>query len=182
MRRTLPARNSLGTAPRIRAWVILIMLNLTAILLVVVFAGIVYHRLVFDLFSPPVYSIFVRPGEMWHHAEFTISPSYGFDVAIDGRSVLFNYSFRSSSNTIEAKLQQDEALDRWCATAAPGKIGMTVGQVIASQWGRPDDRHTTTTASHRREQWVYNLGALCKPTQRQSYLYFDDGVLTTIQD
>jgi hypothetical protein len=59
---------------------------------------------------------------------------------------------------------------------------MTVFQVIASQWGRPDDRHTTTTASHRHEQWVYNLGALCKPTQRQSYLYFDDGVLTTIQD
>ena len=59
---------------------------------------------------------------------------------------------------------------------------MTVDQVIASQWVRPDDRHATTTASHRREQWVYNIGALCKPTQHQSYLYFDDGVPTAIQD
>jgi hypothetical protein len=102
-------------------------------------------------------------------------------MTFDGWSI-FDYSFRNPSSTIEPKFQQDEALDRWCATAVPVKIGMTLDQVVASQWGRPDDRHTTTTDPHRHEQWVYNLGALCKPTQHQSYLYFDDGVLTAIQD
>ena len=59
---------------------------------------------------------------------------------------------------------------------------MTTDQVIASQWGYPNDRHTTTTAAHQRVQWVYDIGPLCSPTLDQSYLYFDDGILTAIQD
>jgi len=92
MSRTFRAQGSLGTAPMIRVWAILIMLNLIAIILLVVFAAIVYHRLAFDRISPPVYSIWVRPGETWRRAEFTISPSYGVEVAIDGGSI-FNYRF-----------------------------------------------------------------------------------------
>ena len=56
MRRTLPVRGSLGIAPMIRAWVILTMVNLVAILLLAVFAAVVYDRIAIDLFSPPVYS------------------------------------------------------------------------------------------------------------------------------
>jgi hypothetical protein len=51
-------------------------------------------------------------------------------------------------------------------------IGMNKEQAIAS-WGKPDDINTTITAYGRHEQWCYDGG---------SYLYFDKGVLTTIQN
>jgi len=50
-------------------------------------------------------------------------------------------------------------------------IGMTAMQCLQS-WGRPDDINRTITANGRHEQWVYG----------SKYLYFDDGVLTTIQN
>jgi hypothetical protein len=67
-----------------RAWFILAISNLVAILLLAVLAAIVYHRIAMDTFSPPVYSIWVKPGEIWHHVEFVISPTHGFDMTISG--------------------------------------------------------------------------------------------------
>lgn len=56
----------------------------------------------------------------------------------------------------------------------PPRIGMTKAQVInQTSWGRAYDVHRTTTASGTREQWVYG---------NRRYLYFDNGVLTAIQD
>jgi hypothetical protein len=52
------------------------------------------------------------------------------------------------------------------------RIGMTAAQAQAS-WGKPSDIHRTTTGSSVHEQWVYNMS---------SYLYFDDGILTAIQN
>jgi len=55
------------------------------------------------------------------------------------------------------------------------RIGMTKQEVYESSWGRPDKVNTTTTARAVREQWVYrNRGS--------GYLYFEDGVLTSIQN
>ena len=51
-------------------------------------------------------------------------------------------------------------------------IGMTQREVLLSNWGRPRLVNRTTTALGTREQWVYGGG----------YLYFDNGVLTTIQN
>jgi hypothetical protein len=51
-------------------------------------------------------------------------------------------------------------------------IGYSPGQVRASSWGAPQKVNLTTTANHVREQWVYPGG----------HLYFDDGVLTAIQN
>jgi hypothetical protein len=51
-------------------------------------------------------------------------------------------------------------------------IGMTRDDVLASSWGKPRKINTTTTAYAVREQWVYDGG----------YLYFRDGVLTSIQN
>ena len=51
-------------------------------------------------------------------------------------------------------------------------IGMTEDEVIASSWGRPSSRNTTTTIDGIREQWVY----------RRGYLYFENGILTAIQE
>jgi hypothetical protein len=51
-------------------------------------------------------------------------------------------------------------------------IGMTKDQAIAA-WGRPNDINKTITAVVTSEQWVYG---------QRSYLYFDNGVLTAIQN
>jgi len=61
-----------------------------------------------------------------------------------------------------------------CEIIAEGKvrIGMTKEQAIAS-WGNPDDINKTTSSFGTHEQWVYGLS---------SYLYFEDGILTTIQN
>lgn len=51
-------------------------------------------------------------------------------------------------------------------------IGMTKDEVIEI-WGKPKDINRTVTTYGIKEQWVYS---------NYRYLYFDDGVLTTIQD
>jgi hypothetical protein len=53
------------------------------------------------------------------------------------------------------------------------RIGMTTNQVLASNWGRPRSVNRTVTARGTTEQWVYGDG---------NYLYFEDGVLVTIQN
>lgn len=55
-------------------------------------------------------------------------------------------------------------------------IGMTSSMAIESR-GYPDEKNRTETASGTREQWVYGkLVSYCY------YLYFDDGILTAIQN
>lgn len=50
-------------------------------------------------------------------------------------------------------------------------IGMSQQDVLDSSWGRPQKVNKSTTVYGVREQWVYGGG---------NYLYFEDGVLTTI--
>lgn len=52
-------------------------------------------------------------------------------------------------------------------------IGMTKQEVLDSMWGKPNYINTTTTQYGVHEQWVYGNG---------NYLYFEDGILTTIQN
>lgn len=68
-----------------------------------------------------------------------------------------------------------------------GKYGETIGNYILSgkvvvgmtreqcreSWGSPNRVNKTTTAYTLREQWVYSSSR---------YLYFENGVLTTIQN
>ena len=72
---------------RIRIWYVLGIVNLIVILLLTVFAGAVYHRIAIEAFSPPYYSIWVRPGEERHLVEFIVSPWDGFLMTIDGKLV-----------------------------------------------------------------------------------------------
>jgi hypothetical protein len=62
----------------------------------------------------------------------------------------------------------------------PARIGMTKDQVIRTSWCAPDKVNTTTSASHTKEQWVYQSKDL--PHLNHGYLYFDNGRLTTIQE
>lgn len=52
-------------------------------------------------------------------------------------------------------------------------IGMTDDEARKSTWGKPKNINRTTTAYGISEQWVYD---------GYKYLYFEDGILTTIQD
>jgi len=54
-------------------------------------------------------------------------------------------------------------------------IGMTERQARLS-WGQPDDINRTVTSETRNEQWVYGDGP------EKSYLYFENGELTTYQN
>lgn len=53
------------------------------------------------------------------------------------------------------------------------KIGMTVDEVLTEGWGKPTKINKTTTQYGVSEQWVY---------PNYNYLYFDDGILTAIQN
>lgn len=54
------------------------------------------------------------------------------------------------------------------------KIGMNAKQVIdGTKWGKPDRINRTITATRVHEQWVYS---------DNSYLYFENGKLTAIQN
>lgn len=55
----------------------------------------------------------------------------------------------------------------------PVYIGMTRLEVLKEGWGKPKDINRTTTSHGTREQWIYD---------NYQYLYFEDGVLTTIQN
>ena len=55
----------------------------------------------------------------------------------------------------------------------PVTLGMTREEVLTEGWGKPSDINRTTSASCVSEQWVY-------PDYK--YLYFEDGILVTIQD
>ena len=55
----------------------------------------------------------------------------------------------------------------------PG-IGMTEDEVLKSSWGKPQEINSYDSKyGNHHEQWVYG---------NQRYLYFDDGVVTAIQD
>lgn len=69
------------------------------------------------------------------------------------------------------KIARAKAAAAWKARGGV-KIGMTKSQSLASQWGRPQSVNKTTTRNGTHEQWCYNGG----------YLYFDNGILTTIQN
>jgi hypothetical protein len=53
------------------------------------------------------------------------------------------------------------------------RIGMTEAEVLASSWGAPEKKNNTHTKHGTRSQWVYGL---------RHYLYFENGILTTIQN
>ncbi|WP_151839201.1 DUF4124 domain-containing protein [Acinetobacter ursingii] len=56
------------------------------------------------------------------------------------------------------------------------RIGMTSNQAERSKWGYPDTVNKTTTARGAHEQWVY------RGAYKSKYLYFENGLLTSIQD
>lgn len=75
-----------------------------------------------------------------------------------------------------AKEKSDREKAERAARKEP-RLGMTAEQAKKSTWGYPDKTNRTTGAYGVKEQWVYNV----RPGLSK-YLYFDNGILTTIQD
>lgn len=83
-------------------------------------------------------------------------------------------AFVSKSRSAIATQQKKQAAVAAAQRKSEGvRIGMSQSDVLASSWGKPQKVNTTTSARGIREQWVYG---------GHNYLYFENGVLTTIQN
>ena len=104
------------------------------------------------------------------------SLGYGDDfkpVADTEFNALWRRVVLEESKATAQALKQQDAKDKAEARKKGVKVGMNREQVLASMWGKPQRVNTTTSAYGEREQWVYGLNA---------YLYFENGILTTIQN
>jgi hypothetical protein len=90
------------------------------------------------------------------------------------RKLESQYTIFKKKQDQESKLQlkAQEKEERKQKKSKGIRIGMTIQNVIDSSWGRPEKINKTITASGTSEQWVYLNGG---------YLYFENGLLTTIQ-
>jgi hypothetical protein len=90
-------------------------------------------------------------------------------VAIElAKNYLNTYSIQLAKNAA-----RQEAAERARKKKEGVRIGMSREDALASTWGKPKSINTTTTTRGTKEQWVYGGG---------SYLYFENGVLTTVQN
>lgn len=118
--------------------------------------------------------------------EFDVVDSSGvrdsYYVNMSGTNVgdiLFNNArFGDTFYTINPRQSYDWSSQIWDALENSSVFtGMTSEQAVLG-WGEPDDINTTTTAYGNSEQWVYeDFNGI-----PHSYLYFDDGVLSSIQN
>jgi len=85
------------------------------------------------------------------------------------------HQFESMDDEAAYKAEQAKkaAAKADCDRRGGVRIGMTKAEALASCWGKPSKINTTTTATRTHEQWVYGS---------RSYLYFDNGILSTIQN
>lgn len=85
--------------------------------------------------------------------------------------------FKNLDRSIELRKQRQARTLADChrlgITKQTARIGMTSQMVLDCGWGEPDNVNRTRTAGRVHEQWVYSDG---------TYLYFDNGKLTAIQD
>jgi hypothetical protein len=83
---------------------------------------------------------------------------------------------RQVSADMEKLIQAIGARWKRCSVGGDLKIGMSYAEVV-KLCARPSRTNTTTTAGHEHDQAVYQwLGGAV------SYLYFTDGVLTSVQE
>lgn len=76
-------------------------------------------------------------------------------------------------NTITLNKQSDNTIPKEIVEIKEPSLGMTKNEVRNSTWGEPEDINKTTTAYGTREQWCYS---------GYKYIYFEDGIVTSIQD
>ncbi len=85
------------------------------------------------------------------------------------------YSDKLKSIDAETLRAQKESSRKSCVESSKRgvSIGMLSSEVLCSSWGRPQAVNNTITKDGTHEQWVYGRGG---------YLYFENGILTAIQN
>jgi hypothetical protein len=106
-----------------------------------------------QLNSAGKYADALQLGSMWLFAG---------DRELDAQTNLAREKVAAQTERVERTRKRKEGVN----------IGMTAKEVLESSWGKPQSVNSTHTAAGTREQWVYSGG----------YLYFDNGVLTAIQN
>lgn len=95
----------------------------------------------------------------------------------DTRFDFEEYIYAENPANIDKREAQRRAASRAAARAKAARggvhVGMTKAEVLRSSWGRPRAINRTITSGHVSEQWVYG---------GNNYLYFDNGILTGIQN
>jgi hypothetical protein len=71
------------------------------------------------------------------------------------------------------RVEVSKEADNRTLNPLPVTLGMTKEEVLTNGWGRPIEINRTQSTTGTSEQWVYS---------GFKYLYFEDGILTTIQD
>lgn len=105
-------------------------------------------------------------------------PPYVMSNFKDGLENFFYISDEDWRNIYNDKEQnwvevaENEANSNSALRSIEPQIGMTQDEVIKTKWGRPNHINQTITVNGTDEQWVYD---------GYKYLYFEDGILTTIQ-
>ncbi|MGE8036354.1 hypothetical protein [Lysinibacillus sp. NPDC093692] len=112
--------------------------------------------------------------------DYEILPLDNGDLSENVKSFIYQ-KFSTDIEELEASIKKEKAenLERYANVKAEREanriyIGMTKEQVLNTNWGEPDDINRTITSNHTSEQWVYS--------DYGKYLYFEDGILVTIQD
>lgn len=126
-----------------------------------------------------------KPNVKWKCVDVTIDTSYGFPVSLvlrneKGEEKLFEV--RNLKNASTPAIFDVKAADVYCKKFGLGnwqiildgdvKIGMTK-EMCELAWGDPEKINQTILSGKKSEQWVY---------ADNNYLYFDNGVLTAIQN
>jgi hypothetical protein len=83
--------------------------------------------------------------------------------------------YNNFDEDMKEQLEKDHAEREKLKTMDP-QIGMTKEEVQLTTWGNPQNINKTKTAYGTSVQWVYKIN------NKRAYIYFDDGVVTTIQD
>ena len=120
-------------------------------------------------------------GTIWKCVDFTIEEKYyqlsliienskGERLAYSMDNILKGNYFAFSKNEAD-KYKQKFGIENWdLILNGKAKIGMTK-EMCELSWGKPKSIKETITSGNKSEQWVYS----------DNYLYFDNGILTTIQ-
>jgi hypothetical protein len=90
------------------------------------------------------------------------------------RPELLKHSKIEAENDKRKKIEEDRRIAKQKKSKGVS-IGMTQEDVLASSWGKPTHINRTTNQYGVREQWVYRQ-------YQNGYLYFTDGILTSIQN
>lgn len=95
-----------------------------------------------------------------------------FSMSLKSNTIQYAVDSTATGTMVLNKISNETTLPKTTYIREPA-IGMTQSEVRNSTWGSPQDINRTTTVYGVREQWCYS---------GYRYIYFDDGIVTSIQD